>query len=113
MAQIKTLAGLQVSYDDDKTTTIERNLLALMESMRAGSSALLIGFQVSPPQHVLGSLIKIQGIQGDDVTRHLMLTAAIQLQSLSDPGVLDLFEAVGRAGQNYLNRPKKAYFNWV
>src|SRR5574341_672930 len=107
MAQIITSTGLQVSYDDDKTTSIERNLSALMESVRSGN--ILIGFQVSPPLHVLGSLIKLQGIQGDDVTRHLILTAAIQLQSLSDFGVSDLIEAVGRAGQNYLGRPKMAY----
>ncbi len=107
MAQIRTAAGLQVEYGDKKQVIIQRNLAALMEEVRVGK--LLVGFQVSQPLHVLGERISIVGIEDDDVTRQVILTAAIQLQSVGVPSVSDLAEAIGVAGQNYLSRPMQLY----
>ncbi len=107
MAQIRTSSGLQISYDGKKRGIIERNLLALIESVRAGD--LSVGFHVSPSLHVLADLIGIESIEDNDVKRHVIFTAAIQLQSLAPPTLSDLIKAIGLAGQNYLKRPMQLY----
>jgi len=107
MAQMETSSGIQISYDDRKQEIIQRNLSVLMKSVRAGN--LFVGFQVSQPLHVLGEYIHIKDIEDDTVKRHVIFTAAIQLQSLTTPRVRDWAEAIGVAAQNYLNRPMQLY----
>jgi hypothetical protein len=107
MAQVMTSAGIQITYDDRKREVIQRNLKALMRSVRAGDIA--VGFLVSGPLHVLGEFVRIEGIDDDDVKQHVIFTAAIHLQSLADIGIAELVEAVGVAAQNYLSRPMQLY----
>jgi hypothetical protein len=107
MAQIKTSAGIQISYDDKKQEIVQRNLSALMELVRAKN--IYVGLGVSQPLHVLGEIIRIEGVEDDDVNRHVVLAAAKQLRTTTAPTVRDLAEAVGAAAQNHLNRPMQLY----
>jgi hypothetical protein len=107
MTQVKTSAGPQISFADRDIKSIERNIAMLIRQVKAGD--FLLGFQVSPAMHVLGSLLKIDKIEEEEVIRHMTLRAAINLQGNADIGINQFMEALGAAAKSFLQKEIKEF----
>lgn len=68
-----------------------------------------MGFQISPAMHVLGSLLNIEKIDEEDITRHLILSAGINVQGVENLDIGTFIEALGSTAGNYLQREIKEF----
>lgn len=107
VAQLQTKSGIQISYDDKKRRILENLLRTLIASIKAGD--FLAGFHVSPPLLAFCSLIKISGMNDDDLKASLAFRAGITLQDHENLTIEEFLDVFGGAIREYLDRPQQEY----
>ena len=107
MAQVNTTAGVQISFDNNKNTTLSENLSALISSIQSGD--FLAGFHISPPLLVISSIIQVGSIRDEELIASLAFAAGVEVQGAENIDLQVFFEVLGRKAHEYLQRPHQEY----
>jgi hypothetical protein len=107
MTQVTTAAGVQVSYSDKKISQIERNMHALLASIAAAN--LMVGFQLSQSLHVLGTTLRIEGVDDESTLRDLIFNAGVGIYIQPEVTLPKFIEAIGNEAKRYLDRPVQEF----